>query len=43
MIIASEIAETRSRVDRLSEQLETLAAVHGVPVVWGESLEGEAD
>lgn len=41
MIIASEIVETRSRVDRLSEQLETLAAVYGVPVMWGESLEGE--
>ena len=41
MIIASEIVETRSRVDRLSEQLEALAAAHGVPVMWGESLEGE--
>lgn len=40
MMIASEIVETRSRVGRLSEQLETLAAVHGVPVMWGESLEG---
>lgn len=43
MVIAAEIAETRSRVGRLSEQLETLAAAHGVPVMWGESLEGEAD